>query len=109
MNIVRDDDKYDDSQEVVLENIVKSFKQILEQNGVDEEMIYSIAGDLAFDVCAIIDGSAEMGTEKNPVLPFLAFKKSEEETNTLIVNNIGSYMHEMTYGIVDKVFEIDQE
>jgi len=107
MNTVIDDDKYDDNQEVMLENIVKSFKRILEQNSVDEEMIYSIAGDLAFDVCAIIDGSAVMGSEKHPVLPFLAFTKSEEENNTLIVNEAGSSMHEMTYGIVDKVFEVD--
>ena len=107
MNIDRDDDKYDYNQEVMLENIVTSCKRILEENGVDSEMIYSIAGDLAFDVCAIIDGSAVMGSEESPVIPFLAFSKNEEKSN-LIINDSGSCLHEMTYGIVDKVFDIDE-
>lgn len=108
MNTVKDEGKYDSNQEVMLENIVASFKRILEQNGVDEEMIYSIAGDLAFDVCAKIDGSAVMGSEESPVIPFLTFCKNEQEKNILIVNESGSNMHEMTYGIVDKVFEVDE-
>ena len=108
MNIVNNEDKYDSNQEVMLENLVASFKRILEQNDVDEEMIYSIVGDLAFDACAILDGSAVMGSEESPVIPFLAFCKNEEEKETLIVNESGSYMHEITYGIVDKVFEVDE-
>jgi len=107
MNIDRDDDKYDYNQEVMLEKIVTSCKRILEENDVDNEMIYSIAGDIAFDVCAIIDGSTLMGSEESPVTPFLTFSKNEEK-NSLIVNDSGSCLHEMTYGVVDKVFEIDE-
>lgn len=107
MNIVIDEEAYDSNQVVMLKNIVASFKRILELNGVDEEMIYSIASDLAFDVCSIIDGSTVMGNERAPVIPFLTFCKSEEERETLIVNDDGSYMHEMTHEMIDRIFEID--
>ncbi|MES9942413.1 MAG: hypothetical protein ABW104_08620 [Candidatus Thiodiazotropha sp. 6PLUC2] len=107
MNIVRDDETYDSNQVVMLKNIVASFKRILELNGVDEEMIYSISSDLAFDVCSIIDGSTVMGNERAPVIPFLTFCKNEEEKEMLIINDNGSYMHEMTHDMIDKIFEID--
>jgi len=108
MKVEINDEKYDKFQGHILCEIIKSTKEILEEKGVPEELIYDITGDLSFRICAIIDSSAVMEVDGEDVLPFLTFSKSSERRDTVIANDGGSYMHEMIYGFTDEIFEIDQ-
>lgn len=107
MEAIVDEGKFDKFQEHVLAEIIKSTKNILEEKGVPENVIYDITGDLSFQICAIIDSSSVMEIDGEEVLPFLTFSKSRKERNTIIVNDGGSYMHEMVFGFVDEIFEED--
>ncbi len=105
MNISIDEDFFEECQEEMLHYIAKRIRSLLEEKGVDKELIYDITGDMAFEFGAILDGSAVMGTEEKPILPVIAFSKSEEERNSLVVGPDGSCFHEMAFGFVDQVFE----
>jgi len=106
MEIVVDNSKFNDYQETVIKCIIESIRSTLENREVKKEIIEDLTGTLAFGVAAIIDSSQDMGTGKNPVLPFLTFSKDFEDKDTLIVNNKGgSYMHELVYGCIDDVFK----
>ena len=108
MDAIIDNEKYDKFQEHVLAEIIKSTKDILVEKGVPEDLIYDISGDLSFQICAIIDSSTVMEVDGEEVLPFLTFSKSLNERSTIIANDGGSYMHEMVYGFVDEIFEVDE-
>ncbi|KIM08292.1 MAG: hypothetical protein KU38_09945 [Sulfurovum sp. FS08-3] len=105
MNIIVDSKKYDEYQEEILKCIIRSIRSTLENKEIDKDVIEDLTGSLAFGISAIIDSSAVMGTEDNPILPYLAFSKNIEEKDTLIVNKGGSYLHEMVFSCIDDVFE----
>ena len=107
MNIEANEEKYDSLQDELLDYLTKRIKSILEEKEVAEEFIYDITGDLIFEIGAIFDASAVMGTEENPVLPFLAFSKSDDMRDSLIADVGGSSLHEKAYGTVNKIFEMD--
>jgi hypothetical protein len=105
MEITKNEEKFEECQEEMLHYLAKRVRALLVEKGVDEELIYDITGDMVFEVGAIIDGSAIIGSEAKPVLPYLTFSKSEEERESLIASPIGSCFHEMAYGFVDQIFE----
>lgn len=107
MEVNIDSDKFDEKQEELLAYLARRVKGLLEEKEVPEELIYDITGDMVFEIGAIFDSSAVMGTEENPVMPYIAFSKSEEERGSLIVSPEGSSLHEMAYGFVDQLFEVE--
>ncbi|MGI5307921.1 hypothetical protein [Rheinheimera sp. WS51] len=107
MKIEINEEKYDELQDGLIDYLTKRIKSILEEKEVAEESIYDITGDLVFEIAAIIDSSAIMGTEEDPILPFLAFSKSESERDSLIADVGGSSLHEKAYGTVEQIFEIE--
>ena len=107
MKFSNDSEIFDEKQEVLLAYLASRVKELLEEKDVPEELIYDITGDLVFTIGAVFDSSAVMGTEEDPVLPYVAFSKSEEERENLIVSPEGSSLHEMAYGFVDQLFEVD--
>ena len=89
----------------MLHYLTKRIKSLLEEKEVPEELIYDVTGDLVFEIGTIIDSSAVIGTEENPVLPYLTFSENENNRESLIAGPNGSYLHEMAFGFVDQIFE----
>lgn len=106
---ILDNGKYDELQVKLLEEVIVRIRDTLIDKGVNDEMIYDITGDIAFSVCAVLDASAIMHLDGEEVLPFLAFSRSRDEKDTLLVNNVGSYLHEMVFGVLDDVYFDDED
>jgi hypothetical protein len=107
MNIIENEELYDECQEEMLHYLVTRVRALLIEKEVNSNDIYDITGDLVFEIGAIIDGSAVMGTEEQPVNPILTFSKKVDDRESLIISKTGSYLHEMAYGFVDQIFEED--
>ena len=105
MKIIFDEEKYESFQDCVLEYIVMSIRESLAGNGVADDKIQDITGEIAFSIGAIIDSSRIMVKDGEDVLPFLTFLKSEKDRDTLIVNEGGTYIHELAYGVTNEIFE----
>ena len=105
MEISINEEHFYESQAEMLGYLARSIKQTLQEKEVDEDSLYDITGDLMFAVCTVIDGSAVMGTEEKPVLPYLTFSKSLEEKENLVASASGSSLHEIAYGCVEELFE----
>ena len=108
MNILVDEEKFEEYQEEMLHYLAKIIKRLLEEKEVPEELIYDLTGDLVFEIGTIIDSSTVMGTEENPVLPYLTFSKNDSNRESLIAGPNGSYLHEMAFRFVDQIFEEDE-
>ena len=105
MEISVNEEVFDECQDEMLHYLVKSVRALLVEKGVEEQLIYDVTGDIVFEIGAILDGSAVMGSEDKPVLPYLTFSKNENERESLIASASGSCLHEMAYGFVDQIFE----
>lgn len=105
MNIVENSELFDSLHEGMLRGIFVSIKTVLEESEIlpdvviPEEYIEGIVETIAFNVAAVIDGSAVLEHEGKDVQPYLAFK---DGTN-IVVNKSGSYLHEMVMGYLDEL------
>jgi hypothetical protein len=102
MNIHEDRDEFSKRQTRLIQEIAYGVKSRLEEMGLgtDPELVEG----LVFEICSILDGSREMDLEGNQVRPFLTFAK-DEEGEQLIAAEGGSWMHEISGGIVTKILE----
>jgi hypothetical protein len=61
--------------------------------------INSVATDIIFSVASIIDGSGESELDDAPVIPVLAFAKSDDRDELIFPEiGYGSWMHEYAHG-----------
>ncbi len=122
MKTILDDEKFDCFQAKMVEHIIDSIKRTLISKGIDEEDAYDMTGEIAFNVCAVIDGSAVMDYEGEDIIPFLGFSQTNPETKNeiatketatkeevILINSAGSYLHEMTFGVLDEVYDDEEE
>lgn len=109
MNIKEDSELYDTLHEGLLRGLFTSIKSSLEEAQLSQEIqipdgfLENIVEAITFNVAAVIDGSAEMEFEEKEVLPCLTFKDNGQH----IVNDVGSYLHEMVMGYLDE-HELDE-
>jgi len=105
MNIIEDQDLFDDKQEEFTTELVRTVKRTLEEQGLDKQSVYDLTSSLVFNVSALIDGSATSGEIESPTVSYLAFREKEESLNSIIISPIGSYLHEVCEGFVENEFE----
>jgi len=96
---------FDEKQEAFASELIRTIKRTLENQGLDEQTVYDLTGSLSFNVAALIDGSATSGELTNPTVSYLAFREKEEGLDSIITSPIGSYIHEISEGIVENEFE----
>ena len=109
MNIKEDSDLYDTLHEGLLRGLFTSIKTSLEEAKfspeiqIPDEYLEGLVETITFNVAAVIDGSAVMEFEGKEVSPCMAFK----DNGSLIVNDDGSYLHEMVMGYLDE-YDLDE-
>jgi len=106
MKIVIDENRFDEMQMSMLQNMIKGIKETLEEGKLPEEQIEDLTGNVAFAVSCIIDSSTIMEHEGKPLRPSLGFSLDDDGKEILVSEN-GSWMHEYVFGAVDEVFEGD--
>lgn len=105
MKIIENQELFDEKQVEFTSELVGTIKRTLEGQGLDEQAVYDLTGSLAFNVGALIDGSAVSGELDNPTVSYLAFREKEESLDSIIISPVGSYIHEISGGLVDNEFE----
>lgn len=104
MMFEKDRAKYDDLQLFLTKEIVGCVKASLDSAGLEEDDLYDLIEEIAFNIAATIDGSAIMTHKEERVIPFLAFASTPDKDN-LIVEDGGSWMHEYVSGAVEEAFD----
>lgn len=105
MKIIKNQELFDEKQEEFTSELIGTIKRTLEGQGLDKQTVYDLTGALAFNVGALIDGSAVSGELDNPTVSYLAFREKEESLDSIIISPVGSYIHEISEGFVDSEFE----
>jgi len=109
VNFKEDSDLYDTLHEGLLRGLFTSIKSSLEEAKfspeiqIPDEFLEGVVETIAFNVAAVIDGSAAMEFEGKEVTPCLTFKDNDQH----IVNDSGSYLHEMVMGYLDE-YDLDE-
>lgn len=109
-SFMRNGGKFTRFQRRVAEEILRATKRELEKTRLDSKEIRELTLSVAFQVCAIIDGSAVIEEQQGRIVPVLTFSERRDEPDTLILDNlgVGSYMHEILAEIGDEVFPYDE-
>jgi hypothetical protein len=105
MPLIKDSEKYDQLHAQLLREILVAIKDELEASDLDHDHVYELTGKIGLAVTSAIDGSASIKHAGAPIHPFVAFSESESQRDTLIVNEQGSYLHELVYSLFDGIFE----
>ena len=104
LKLVEDQGRFDRHQAELLKQLVGTISDSLEQAeiSVPEDDAGNFIGILSFNISALLDGSTVAGSPDKPAMPYLTFRQ-DEGSDTLIVSSVGSYMHEISEGVVDEV------
>lgn len=75
MTIKEDTNTFNDMQNELIDQMTYGIRNILINKGISEDKLYDITDDLVFDICSLLDGSAECGEDDNPFVPYLTFNQ----------------------------------
>ncbi|WP_374012738.1 hypothetical protein [Pseudoxanthomonas koreensis] len=97
---------YDAMQLALTREIVESILSGLKQAGVsDRAMLEEAAGNIAFSVTAIVDGSAVMELNGESLSPVLTFCHPKNEGEIITAGEGGSWMHEYVFGVLSDILD----
>jgi hypothetical protein len=102
MRIETDKRSFDRMQTALLEEMIRAIRGVLESKSLPKARVRDITEDVAFHLCALLDGSAEVEFEGAAIAPHLTFRRSPR--GALVTSSSGSEMHERVFGCVDEVF-----
>jgi len=108
MRIVHEDIAYEDYQILIVQEIVAQVRDRLQDAGVRGAPLQELVEGIAFDVGALIDGSASVSTEDDdsPLAPLLGFAIGRMRDRLLLpAPGCGSSLHEFVPGAVRQAFD----
>jgi len=104
MKVITNKEKFESLQSCLLIEIMKTVKEALEKEGGSGEWLKKMTEDISFRICDIIDAGHEIKCEDDYVAPFLAFYDEGGESDNIIINDVGSYLHELVFFATESVF-----
>jgi hypothetical protein len=103
MKFEENQDKFDRRQAVFTLELAKIIKFTLDEKDIEEYHVNDITEKLLFNIGALLDGSAVVGTEAEPIISHLAFRESENTDSNIIISPVGSYIHEIAINVAEEV------
>jgi len=104
MNVERDDAAFDDCQMELVYQILGAIHRELVGQGIAAGKVKDISADIAFNVCALIDGSASLEAGGKRIVPVLMFSR-DLKVEQLMWAGGPSSLHEYVFGAADDYFE----
>jgi hypothetical protein len=110
IEFVEDQESFDRHQIAFLRELIATAKSAFRQANVEvaEDDFYELLSVMSFNISALLDASATAGPLDDPTVPFLAFRK-DERSEIIITSPVGSYLHEISEGVLEEVFDEDDE
>ena len=99
-------EKFEEYQQALIEEITKTIMVKLVESGLERRQMEDLTASIAFSVASIIDNTAKIEAEGEPIRPYLTF---QSEDNELIHCGENSYAHESVYSILKQLFEAEAE
>jgi len=96
MELITDDEQYDELQQFLLRELKESISMRLHEAGLMGEKLKEATDDVAFSIATIIDASQIMEHKGKAVLPYLVFQNPDNEEQ-LIHAGSNSWMHEYVF------------
>jgi hypothetical protein len=106
MRIVRKDGDHEVYQALLVQQIVAEVRDRLEEVGIAGATLRNLVEGIAFDVGAIVDGSASVSTDDadSPLTPILGFAIGRMRDRLLLPAGGGSSLHEFVPGAIEQAF-----
>ena len=100
------DGDYEQYQALLLQELVGSIRQRLEEAGIKGKRLRDGVAGIAFDVGAIMDGSQVVSCEDDHLVPILGFAEGRMRDQLLLSHSGGgSSLHGFVPGTVDEEFD----
>lgn len=107
MAVIEDNETYEQQQLALLRDLLLAIKDELESADLDYDQVAELTGRIGYAVASTLDGQ-QLGDEAT-LRPRLAFAKDGGGREQLVVNERGSYLHELVYSLFAEVFDEDEE
>jgi len=99
MKINESTEDYHDCVEALSKDVAETVIETLEAYSVPKEILDKIKGELAFNVCTLIDGGKDIKINSKSFTPNMTFLSEDSEELLYSVN--GSFTHEYVYDFTD--------
>ena len=101
MQQILDAEKFEQSQEAFVHEVLEQVRFKLAQGGITGDQLRDLTGEIGFSVTSTIDGQAMIEHDGAPVHPHLSFIGEEGE---VIHCGENSYAHELVADMIGKMF-----
>jgi len=101
MDLKVEPEKFATYQDALVEEITKTVMVKLVEGGLEGPQMRELTAGIAFSVASLIDDTAKIESEGEPVKPYLTFKSGDDE---LIHCGENSYAHESVYNVCKQMF-----
>ena len=96
---------YEQCEVRLMEEVITSVRSALERAGISGARLRELVSEIAFDVGAIVDGSASMSDDDDYLVPILGFAQGRMRDRLLLaLGGGGSSLREFLPGIVEDEF-----
>jgi hypothetical protein len=108
MPIIKDEATYDQLHERLLRDMLLAIKDELDEAELDHDEVHDLTANIALAISAVLDGTSPLSLNGQKMMPFLAFT-SEAQRDNLIVNEQGSYLHEIVDTLFEEMDQLDED
>tara|TARA_B100000674_G_C37933142_1_gene958949 strand:+ start:1754 stop:2062 length:309 start_codon:yes stop_codon:yes gene_type:complete len=102
MELKLDPEKYEQHQDIFIEEIIKAIMVKLVESGLEGREMRELTMGIAFSIASIIDDTSKIEANEESVQPYLVF---QSKNNELIHCGENSYTHELIFDACKKIFE----
>lgn len=102
MELKLEPEKFEAYQDAFVDEITKTIMVKLIEGGLEGRQMRELTASIAFSVASIIDDTANIVSDGEPVNPYLTFRSGSDE---LMHCGENSYMHESVYNLLKRLFE----
>lgn len=102
MNLNLEPQTFEKYQDTLVDEIVKTVMVKLIEGGLEGAKMRELTASIAFSISSIIDDTAQLQADGEPVRPFLTFRSGDDQ---LLHCGENSYMHESVYDILKRMFD----
>jgi hypothetical protein len=101
MNLTLDTEKFDERQEIFVEEIVRSIATKLVEAGLEGLTMENLTAEIAFSVASILDDTTHIENDGVEVKPYLTFRASDDE---IVHCGENAYTYEIVTPTLNKLF-----
>jgi len=101
MELTLDTEKFDEHQEIFVEEIIRSIAAKLIESGLQGLEMENLTAEIAFSVASILDDTTQIESGGVEVRPYLTFRASDDE---IVHCGENAYTYELVTPILNRVF-----